>query len=281
MNTKTLYLLATTLLLMMASSSIVEAKKTFDFEENKVIVPASKAIDTLISSTKSLVVFFYTHTKESEKFVNAFLKVSSQCDEEGSDTQFAFVDMETEFTLRKKFHIQEPITIIYFKNGQHYADFILPKTSPNLKAFVEDPNTPIPPMYGPGTWSKIKSQVYHLTTRNISSFLNSHPKTIIMFYSPNCGHCEKMKPAYAEASIIAQDNKLGDFASFDCSVERSVCEKYQVQGFPTMIYFSKGKDTYNYDGDRSVTDLVAWFKAPSSPAPASKQSNKENKKDEL
>ncbi|EFA78573.1 hypothetical protein PPL_09225 [Heterostelium album PN500] len=271
MTTNRYCILLIVVALALLSTSQTVSAKVFDYEENNVIVTNGKSIDSLIKSTKDVVVYFYTKTKESEKFMNSFLKISSQFNDDGSSVRFVVIDLEKDFATRSKYEIQDPITIVYYKNGQALSDFILPKSAGSLKSFVENPLAPIPVIPGPGSWNKIDSQVYHLTKRNFTQFIQTHPKTLVMFYSPGCGHCERMKPAYAEASITVQKEHLGDFAAYDCNSEMSICEKYKIKGFPTAIYFHNAKESAQYTGDRTVDDMVEWFRNPSIPSPSQKK----------
>lgn len=45
-------------------------------------------------------------------------------------------------------------------------------------------------------------------------------------------------------------------------------QKYNVTGFPTLIYFSGGKVAYNYPGENNRAALVDFMRKPSAEAPA-------------
>eukprot|EP00443_Scrippsiella_acuminata_P046832 CAMPEP_0115260872 /NCGR_PEP_ID=MMETSP0270-20121206/48562_1 /TAXON_ID=71861 /ORGANISM="Scrippsiella trochoidea, Strain CCMP3099" /LENGTH=147 /DNA_ID=CAMNT_0002676723 /DNA_START=226 /DNA_END=666 /DNA_ORIENTATION=- len=48
----------------------------------------------------------------------------------------------------------------------------------------------------------------------------------------------------------------------DCTVHKSVCEKYGVSGYPTLKFFNKdtGEKGLKYTGDRFIEDLEAVVK---------------------
>ena len=48
-------------------------------------------------------------------------------------------------------------------------------------------------------------------------------------------------------------------AKVDATVEKNVATKYSIQGFPTLIYFTKGQPL-NFDGARTKDFMITWLK---------------------
>ena len=68
-----------------------------------------------------------------------------------------------------------------------------------------------------------------------SEVLGTSDQWFIMFYAPWCGHCKALKPKFEEAAKeVPVSVKLG---KVDCTVHKTVCGNYQVQGYPTLKYF--------------------------------------------
>jgi hypothetical protein len=42
----------------------------------------------------------------------------------------------------------------------------------------------------------------------------------------------------------------------DCTKSQSLCKEYEVQGYPTIKYFSFGKFISDYEDQRTVKDLI-------------------------
>lgn len=74
-----------------------------------------------------------------------------------------------------------------------------------------------------------------------------------------CGHCKKLTPIYDE--VAAELNAAGStvrLAKVDCDAHSGVKSKYNVQGFPTLIFFSNGVEV-KYNGQRSKEFMVNWL----------------------
>ncbi|KAF9966584.1 hypothetical protein BGZ70_001893 [Mortierella alpina] len=85
--------------------------------------------------------------------------------------------------------------------------------------------------------------------------------TFVKFYSPHCGHCQKLAPAWEQVAVDHKDlQKTKNFkiAEVDCTVEGDICDENGVEGYPTMKLFKAGKAIDAYDGGRSVAELSQY-----------------------
>uniref|UniRef100_A0A0G4GES3 Protein disulfide-isomerase n=1 Tax=Chromera velia CCMP2878 TaxID=1169474 RepID=A0A0G4GES3_9ALVE len=105
--------------------------------------------------------------------------------------------------------------------------------------------------------------VVTLTEGTFDEFVTSNPMSLIEFYAPWCGHCKRLAPEYEKA---AQKLK-GTFplAKVDATVERSLADKFQIRGYPTIKFFKNGKD-FEYDGGRTESTIVDWIEKKTGPA---------------
>lgn len=44
-----------------------------------------------------------------------------------------------------------------------------------------------------------------------------------------------------------------------------MCEKYEIKGFPTIIYFNFGKNQKPYEGGRELKDFIKFMSNPNDP----------------
>ncbi|KAL7538139.1 hypothetical protein ACHAWF_006007 [Thalassiosira exigua] len=61
---------------------------------------------------------------------------------------------------------------------------------------------------------------------------------LIKFYAPWCGHCKTLAPVLdAVAPHLAGKMAVG---KVDCTVEKKLCKRFDVRGYPTLKYYRDG-----------------------------------------
>ena len=81
--------------------------------------------------------------------------------------------------------------------------------------------------------------------------------------APWCGHCKRLAPTWDElATTLAAEGSSAHVGKVDCTVHQSVCQKYEVRGYPTLLGFKDGAisggDAIKYPGGRDLTSLKSW-----------------------
>ncbi|KAF1329630.1 Protein disulfide-isomerase domain, partial [Globisporangium splendens] len=105
-----------------------------------------------------------------------------------------------------------------------------------------------------------KGDVVILTDKNFEKeVLNSGDYWLVEFYAPWCGHCQKLEPEYkAAAKKLKKHARLG---AVNADEYKSLAQKYQIKGFPTIKEFgAKKKKPKDYQGGRTKSDIVQYVK---------------------
>lgn len=90
-----------------------------------------------------------------------------------------------------------------------------------------------------------------LTDANFDEKLAELGTILVKFYAPWCGHCKKLAPDYSAAATELKSLETPAYlAQVDCTVEKGLAQKYEIQGFPTIKLFKNGQ-VINYESGRS------------------------------
>eukprot|EP00112_Aurelia_sp_Birch-Aquarium-sp1_P026866 Seg981.1 transcript_id=Seg981.1/GoldUCD/mRNA.D3Y31 product="Protein disulfide-isomerase 2" protein_id=Seg981.1/GoldUCD/D3Y31 len=112
---------------------------------------------------------------------------------------------------------------------------------------------------------KIEKDVLVLTQKNFDEVVNDQAMVLVEFYAPWCGHCQSLEPEYAKAAgVLKEESSEIKLAKVDATIESKLAEKYQVQGFPTIKFFKKGKPV-EFNGGRTSDEIVGWLKKKTGP----------------
>jgi len=79
------------------------------------------------------------------------------------------------------------------------------------------------------------------------------------FFILGCGHCKNAKPLFTNAAATHKDNPKIAYCAIDCTKSQSLCKEYEIQGYPTIKYFSFGKFVSDYEDDRTVNYFFYKF----------------------
>jgi len=129
-----------------------------------------------------------------------------------------------------------------------------------LKAFVEGART--------GTYkSFIKSEpipepndgpVTIVVGKNFDSVVNQPKDVLIEFYAPWCGHCKKLAPIFDELGAAYKDDDSIVIAKIDATAN-GYPEDINVQGFPTLIFFTADNKQVEYNSGRDLESFKAFI----------------------
>ena len=98
------------------------------------------------------------------------------------------------------------------------------------------------------------SAVKILTDANAAEMLASG-KWLLKLYAPWCGHCKRLAPTWDELAVTAGEEF--NVGKIDCTVHETTCRAFNIQGYPT-VKFIDGENMYDYRGQRTVDDFLAF-----------------------
>lgn len=68
-------------------------------------------------------------------------------------------------------------------------------------------------------------------------------KHFVIFYTPSCDQCQKLAPTWDEFAI---NNTTVDISKIDCTNYRKICEEFEVEEYPTLLWIENGKRVCQY-----------------------------------
>ncbi|XP_075238196.1 thioredoxin domain-containing protein pretaporter [Lycorma delicatula] len=105
----------------------------------------------------------------------------------------------------------------------------------------------------------IKSKVYHKDNFNDEVIKNNH---FVMFYAPWCTYCKRLHPTWEElAEMLNEDDKSQvTIAKVDCTISTELCSLNDITGYPTLLFFHKGKTVgVKFRGTRDLPSLTTFI----------------------
>jgi len=99
-----------------------------------------------------------------------------------------------------------------------------------------------------------------LTEDNFDSVVDGSKAAFVEFYAPWCGHCKSLAPEYEIVGESFSKESSVVIAKVDADSEKSLGERFEVHGFPTLKFFPKGSKTAEpYEGGRTADDIIKFI----------------------
>ncbi|KAG5973514.1 hypothetical protein E4U55_000482 [Claviceps digitariae] len=112
------------------------------------------------------------------------------------------------------------------------------------------------------------SDVTQLTEKTFDEFIAANPMVLAEFFAPWCGHCKALAPEYEEAATTLKEKDV-KLVKVDCTEEADLCQKYGVEGYPTLKIF-RGPDAITpYNGPRKAAGITSYMVKQTLPAVSS------------
>ncbi|CAF3646792.1 unnamed protein product [Adineta steineri] len=210
------------------------------------------------SQSPILVMFYAPWCGHCKNIKPELIQASIDLHEQQHDAKIVAIDATKAPILSKQYKITGFPTMKFFRDGK-YAFDAHERTADKIVEFLKDPKEPPPPER---EWSEQESDVIHLNDENFKTILKKKKAALVFFYAPWCGHCKNAKPLFTKAAAALKDNPKVAFCAVDCTKSQAMCKEHEVQGYPTIKYFSFGKFVSSYEDARTEEAFVEFMNNP-------------------
>ncbi|XP_075069143.1 thioredoxin domain-containing protein 5 [Mixophyes fleayi] len=151
-------------------------------------------------------------------------------------------------------------TLLWFRNGEKVDQYKGKRDLDSMKEYAESQlNTADEKEADVQVQTEepvaIESKVLSLTEANFDQTIATGV-SFIKFYAPWCGHCKHLAPTWEDLSkkefVGLSDVKI---AKVDCTAERSLCNRFSVRGYPSLLLFRAGEKVSEHEGARDLETL--------------------------
>ncbi|XP_023167667.1 thioredoxin domain-containing protein 5 homolog [Drosophila hydei] len=80
----------------------------------------------------------------------------------------------------------------------------------------------------------------------------------VKFFAPWCSHCQRLAPTWEELATALIKEPDATISKIDCTQYRSICQDFEVKGYPTLLWIEDGKKIEKYAGARDLATLKTY-----------------------
>nr|XP_009858978.2 protein disulfide-isomerase A5-like [Ciona intestinalis] len=231
----------------------------------------STTFEKFINSSEQVFIMFYAPwcgaCKTSK---DAFFQAAIEVYEELDYFKLAVINADKLSSLMKKYNLTGFPSFLFFKDGRFITKYRGTTDKKSFIGFLNDPpeekeeTEQKPSSSSSQQWISEVGKVEHPNINNFEQFVRKYTHVLVFFYINACEIClNQMKPEYTKAAeILRKERPAVRLAAVNGAWESKLMQQFGVDGFPTILYFSKGKKQYVYKGDWKTGSLVKFMKNP-------------------
>lgn len=80
----------------------------------------------------------------------------------------------------------------------------------------------------------------------------------VKFFAPWCSHCQRLAPTWEDLAKELIKEPTVTISKIDCTQFRSICQDFEVKGYPTLLWIEDGKKIEKYSGARDLSTLKTY-----------------------
>ncbi|KAI8034794.1 thioredoxin domain-containing protein 5 homolog [Drosophila gunungcola] len=175
----------------------------------------------------------------------------------------AKVDCTKHQTLCATHQVTGYPTLRLFKLGeQESVKFKGTRDLPAITDFInQELNTPAEADLGEAKREEVENpnlgKVVDLTEDTFAKHVSSG-NHFVKFFAPWCSHCQRLAPTWEELAKELVKEPGVTISKIDCTQFRSICQDFEVKGYPTLLWIEDGKKIEKYSGTRDLTTLKSY-----------------------
>jgi len=218
-----------------------------------------KDFKKMLRTKNNVLVLFIGDTKKATEALNVLAEASVES--KGIATCLT-IDCQTKEgkKLCKKLKVNSNNYVLkHYKDGDFHKDYDRAVAIKSMVTFLKDPTGDLP-------WDEDPSaqDVLHWESpAHFNKFLKTEKgKVLAMFYAPWCGHCKRMKPDFQSAAKELKGSAVLAAMDVNKPENSAVARKYNITGFPTLLYFQGGQLQFPYPGENNKAAILAFMADP-------------------
>lgn len=240
-----------------SSSAGKQAEKQFAVELDP------ESFDTAIAGGNVFVKFFAPWCGHCKRLQPLWEQLAEIMNVDEPKVIIAKVDCTKHQTLCAAHQVTGYPTLRLFKQGeQESVKFKGTRDLPAITDFInQELSTP-----AEGDLDEVKREevenphlgkVVDLTEDTFAKHVSSG-NHFVKFFAPWCSHCQRLAPTWEELAKELAKEPAVTISKIDCTQFRSICQDFEVKGYPTLLWIEDGKKIEKYSGARDLSTLKTY-----------------------
>lgn len=210
-----------------------------------------------ISRKNHFVMFYAPWCGHCQRLSPIWEQLAEMLNEDDTNVRIAKVDCTVDSKICSEEDVTGYPTLKFFRLGSNVGEkFRGTRDLPSLTSFIneqlrsadEEDTVKVPqPLQG----------LMELTDDNFDKHVSSG-KHFVKFYAPWCGHCQKLAPVWERLAESLEFEPEVTIAKIDCTQFRSICNNFDIKGYPTLLWLEEGKRIDKYQGQRTHEELKLY-----------------------